>query len=286
VRLTGAELVESRAILPGTRLQAWHAPAIASGARAGQFVHVRTVEAGGLPLRRPYPIATADPASGVLTIEVPGSAPASARAWAAALRPGDRADLAGPLGRPFEVDPRARHLLLVAEGPAIAAVRLLIDEAIRDARSVVLAFGALTAGEVYPSSLLPDEVEYAVATADGSLGHRGSVSDLVTGYEAWADQAFAAGPPALLAAVARIAAGRRGRMGVATLGRKRGGGRPPAPGSPEARRKAFLQVALDQAIGCAVGTCQGCAVAGSAGMVRVCREGPVFAAGELDWGEE
>jgi NAD(P)H-flavin reductase len=286
MRLSGAELVESREILPGTWLQGWHAPAIVSGARAGQYVHVRTTEAGGLPLRRPYPIATADPASGMLTIQV-GSGAAGAVAWSRALRPGDRADLAGPLGRPFEMDPRSRHLLLVAEGGAIAALRLLIDEAVRDGRSVVLLYGAATASQVYPSSLLPDEVEYVVATADGSLGHRGSIADLVTGYEAWADQAFASGGPELLGALARLAAGRRGRLGVATLGRKRGGGRPPAAGSPEARRKSFLQVAVEQTAACAGGTCGACAIMGASGATqRACREGPVFAAGELDWGLE
>ncbi len=287
MRLSGSELLESREILPGTWLQAWHAPAIVSGARAGQFVHVRTMEPGGLPLRRPYPIATTDPASGVLTIQVPRSASPSALSWARGLRPGDVVDIAGPLGRPFEVDPRSRHLLLIAEGPGIAAIRLLADEAIRDVRSVVLLYGATSASQVYPSSLLPDEVEYVVATADGSLGHRGSVTELVGDYEAWADQAFASGSPPLLGAVARHAAGRRQRLGVATLGRKRGGGRPPAPGSPEARRKSFLQVAAVQAIGCAAGTCGGCAIAGASGVTqRVCREGPVFAAAELDWGPE
>lgn len=286
MRMIGAELVDRREILPGTLRLAWHAPAVASGVRAGQYVHARTIEAGGLPLRRPFPVTTADAATGVIAIEVPGSASPAARAWAAGLRPGDRADLAGPLGRPLEVDPRSRHLLLVADGPSIAALRLLVDEAIRDARSVVLLYGAPTASRVYPSSLLPDEVEYVVATEDGSLGHRGPVAELVTGYEAWADQAFAAGPVSMLAGIARLAAGRRDRLGVATLGRKRGGGRPPAPGSAEARRRTFLQVVLDQAIGCAAGTCGGCAVAGSEGTVRVCREGPAFAAGELDWGLE
>ncbi len=285
MRLTGAELLETREILPGQWLQSWYAPAVASGARAGQYVHVRTVEAGGLPLRRPYPLVTIDAASGTLTLQVP-AASLAAGAWARSLRPGDRADLAGPLGRPFEVDARSRHLLLVAEGPGIAALRLLIDEAIRDVRSVVLLYGARTAGEVYPSSLLPDEVEYVVATDDGSLGNRGPVADLVMDYEGWADQSFAAGPPALLGRLAQLAEGRRGRLGVATLGRKRGGGRPPAPGSSEARRKSFLQVALAQSIGCAAGTCQGCAVPGSSGSAqRVCREGPVFAADELAWGE-
>jgi dihydroorotate dehydrogenase electron transfer subunit len=286
MRLTGAELVESREILPGTWLQSWHAPAIVAGVRAGQYVHVRTTQAGGLPLRRPYPIATADTASGTLTIQVGSGAP-GAVAWSRALRPGDRADIAGPLGRPFEMDPRSRHLLLVAEGPAIASLRLLIDEAVRDVRSVVLLYGATTASQVYPSSLLPDEVEYVVATADGSLGHRGSIADVVIEYEAWADQAFAAGPPELLGTVARLAAGRRQRLGVATLGRKRGGGRPPAAGSPEARRKSYLQVAVEQTVACAAGTCQACAIMGASGATqRVCREGPVFAADELAWAGE
>ncbi len=286
MRPVGAELVERREIGPGQWLLAWHAPAVATGARAGQAVHVRTVEAGGLPLRRPFPIATADAAQGILTIQATGrvdSSGSSPPPWAAALRPGDRVDLAGPLGRPLEVDPRSRHVLLVAQGPSIAAVRLLIDEAVRDGRSVVLLFGAATAASVYPSSLLPDEVEYVVATDDGSLGHRGSVVDLVLDYEAWADQAVAAGPAPLLGSFARLAAGRRQRMGVATLGRKRGGGKPVPPGSPEARRKAWLQVVLDQSIGCAAGTCLACTVEGVGGTVRICREGPSFAADEIDW---
>jgi dihydroorotate dehydrogenase electron transfer subunit len=286
MRLTGAELVETREILAGTHLATWHAPAIASAVRAGQYIHALTRDAGGMPIRRPWPVATADASNGVITIEIPRSASPGARTWVASLRPGDHVELAGPLGRPFELDPRSRHLLLVAEGPAIASLRLLVDEVLRDGRSVVLLYGAASAGVVYPSSLLPDEVEYVVATADGSLGHHGSVVELVTGYEAWADQAFAAGPPAVLAGIARLAAGRRARLGVATLGRKRGGGRPPVGGSPEARRRSFLQVAVDQAVGCVAGTCGGCAVEGSAGTVRVCREGPVFAADELDWGQE
>src|SRR5215213_336323 len=279
-----AELVERREIVPGSWLHAWHAPAVVSGVRAGQYVHVRTIEPGGLPTRRPLPITTADPASGTLTTQAPGAPPS--RGWTGILRVGDRAELIGPLGRPFEVDPRSRHLLLVAEGHSIAGLRLLVDEAIRDGRSVVLLYGADEASRVYPSSLLPDEVEYVVATADGSLGHRGSVLDLVLDYEAWADQSFAAGPPALLGALAALAIGRRNRMGVATLGRKRGAGRPIAPGSPEARRKAFLQVIPDQRIGCAAGTCLGCAVPGVSGMPqRVCREGPAFASDELGWAD-
>ncbi len=282
MRLAAAELVDSREILPGQWLQAYHAPDLAVGSRAGQFVHVRTGDLSGMVLRRPFSLNTTDPATGIVTIHF--RVIGRGTEWFTRLRPGDRIDLLGPLGRPFEVDPRSQHLLLVAGGLGIAGVRMLADEAIRAGRQVTLLFGAASAREVYPSSLLPDELEYVVATDDGSLGHQGVVTELVSGYEAWADQAFACGPAPMLAALARLAAGRRGRLGVANLGRRRGGGKTDPPGSPAARRKAFLQVSMEQNMGCAVGACLGCVVMSTSGTPqRVCREGPVFAAEELNW---
>ena len=101
MRAVGAELVARREVVPGQVMTAWHSPSIVSGARAGQYVHVRTVEAGGLPVRRPYPIVTTDAASGTLTIHAPGAPPHD---WLDRLRPGDTAEMIGPLGRPFEVE--------------------------------------------------------------------------------------------------------------------------------------------------------------------------------------
>jgi dihydroorotate dehydrogenase electron transfer subunit len=282
MRLVRTELVDSREILPGQWLQSFHAPALATGSRAGQFVHVRTGDLSGLVLRRPFSINTADPVSGTITIHY--RTIGRGTEWFTHLRPGDGVDMLGPLGRPFEVDSRSRHLLLVAGGLGMAGVRMLADEAIRDGRQVTLLFGAASARDVYPSSLLPDEVEYVIATDDGSVGHRGFVTELIPGYEAWADQAFACGPAPMLAALARLAAGRRDRLGVAKLGRKRGGGKPDPLGSPAARRKAFLQVSMEQNMGCAVGACLGCVIMGIGGQPqRVCREGPVFAAEEVAW---
>jgi dihydroorotate dehydrogenase electron transfer subunit len=282
MRLLAAELVDSREILPGQWIQAFHAPHLANGSRAGQFVHVRPGDWSGLVLRRPFSINTADVASGIVTIHF--RTIGRGTEWFTRLRPGDAIDMLGPLGRPFEVDPRSRHLLLVAGGLGMAGVRMLADEAIRDGRQVTLLFGAASARDVYPSSLLPDEVEYVIATDDGSVGHAGFVTELVPDYESWADQAFACGPQPMLAALARLAATRRGRMGVASLGRKRGGGRTDPAGSPGARRKAFLQVSMEQNMGCAVGACLGCVVMSSSGTPqRVCREGPVFAAEEIAW---
>ena len=282
MRLVAAELVDSREILPGQWLQSFHAPLLAAGSRAGQFVHVRAGDWSGLVLRRPFSFNTIDAATGIITIHF--RTVGKGTDWFTRLRPGDTLDMLGPLGRPFEVDSRSRHLLLVAGGLGIAGVRMLADEAIRDGRQVVLLFGAASAREVYPSSLLPDEVEYIVATDDGSIGHHGFVTELVPEYEAWADQAFACGPAPMLRALAGLAAGRRERLGVARLGRKKGAGRPDPIGSPQARRKAFLQVSMEQNMGCAVGACLGCVVMSVTGTPqRVCREGPVFASDEIAW---
>jgi dihydroorotate dehydrogenase electron transfer subunit len=282
MRLLDAELLHAREILPDQWLQGYRAPWLASGATAGQFVHVRTPDWSGLVLRRPFSINTLDRTSGEVTIHfrITGKGTEAL----ARMRPGDSVGMLGPLGRGFEVDPRSRHLLLIAGGLGMAGVRSLVDDAIAAGRQVVLAFGASTAAEVYPSSLLPDEVEYVVATDDGSLGHHGRVTDLVAEYEAWADQAFACGPEPMLAALARIAAGRDARLGVARLGRKRGQRAAPL-GSPQARRASWLQVSMEQNMGCAVGACLGCVVMGVDGPQRVCREGPVFAPDEIAWPE-
>ena len=63
MRLAAAELVDSREILPGQWLQSYHAPVLAVGSRAGQFVHVRTGDYSGMVLRRPFSFASTKTAS-------------------------------------------------------------------------------------------------------------------------------------------------------------------------------------------------------------------------------
>ncbi len=278
MKLLAAELLDSREFLPGQWLHTYRAPWLASATRAGQFVHVRTPDYSGLVLRRPFSVNTYDRQRGEATIHF--RVTGKGTEWLARMRPAEQIEMLGPLGRGFEVDPRSRHLLLVAGGLGMAGVRALADEALAANRQVVVLFGAATAGDVYPSSLLPAEVEYVVATDDGSFGHHGRVTELVGQYEAWADQCFACGPEPMLAAMASLARGRQQRLGVARLA---GRGRPPPRGTSAARRRAWLQVSMEQNMGCAVGACLGCVIMGTDGPQRVCREGPVFAADEIVW---
>jgi dihydroorotate dehydrogenase electron transfer subunit len=280
VKLLDAELLETREFLPRQWLQTYSAPWLAANAKAGQFVHMRTPDYSGLVLRRPFSLNTFDRQSGQISIHF--RVTGRGTEWLARMRPGDKAEMLGPLGRGFEVDPRTRHVLLVAGGLGMAGVRSLVDSALAEGRHVLVLFGALTAAEVYPSTLLPAEAEYVVATDDGSFGFAGRVTELVPKYEAWADQCFACGPQPMLAALAGLARGRDARLGVARLNR-RAGQRAPAVGSPAARRRAWLQVSMEQNMGCAVGACLGCVIMGTEGPQRVCREGPVFAADEVVW---
>jgi dihydroorotate dehydrogenase electron transfer subunit len=275
MRLLAAELLDSREFLPGQFLQTYDAPQLAAGARAGQFVHVRTPDYSGLVLRRPFSINTFDRSSGQITIHFRVTGVGTA--WLARMAAGESVEMLGPLGRAFKVEPKSRHLLLVAGGLGMAGVRSLADEALAAGRQVTMLFGAASAAEVYPSTLLPDEVEYAVATDDGSFGHHGYVTELVAEYETWADQCFACGPHGMLAALAALARGRDARLGVARLGGR--GGR----GGRGSRKRAWLQVSMEQNMGCAVGACLGCVIMGVDGPVRVCREGPVFGSEEIAW---
>jgi dihydroorotate dehydrogenase electron transfer subunit len=225
------------------------------------------------------PIAGLDRVQGRVDLFLPAARAGDGMDGLRRLREGETASLTGPLGRGFEIDPRSRFLLVVADEAGLPRVRAMADEAVATGRQVTLLLEAAAAASVYPSSLLPDEVEYVVATTDGSLGHAGPVTDLVPEYEAWADQCFAAGSSVTLERLISLERGRDERMGVARLGRRRGGRSRSGPAG--ARRRAWLQVALEHALGCALGICLGCVVAGTAGPLRTCREGPVFAADEL-----
>ncbi|MBA2571078.1 MAG: hypothetical protein H0V04_07865 [Chloroflexi bacterium] len=258
----------------------WRAPSIASAARPGQYVHLRAPDSlGFVPLRRPLVICGIDTARGQVTMHVVARDPAST--WFAGLRPGDRADLTGPLGQPLQVGRRTNHLLLIGHGHSMPALMPIADAAVAAGRQVTLLCGAASAAGVYPSSLLRDEVEYVVATADGSLGHRGTVVGLMPEYEAWADEAIAIGPLPVLEDLVRVARGRDARLGVARLGRRKGRSSPRRPTRSASR--SWLTVFMDQSVGCALGVCLGCVVPSASGLVRVCREGPSFAADDLVW---
>jgi NAD(P)H-flavin reductase len=168
----------------------------------------------------------------------------------AELGPGDGLWLTGPLGVGF-TRPEAGRPLLVGGGIGVAPILCWSDELGRAAR-VLLGFRS--AGHAEAASLFHGEI--ALATDDGSAGRRAYVTELLR-EELDADPAatvYACGPPPMLEAVRALCA----------------------------ERGVTAQLAMESGMACGFGACFGCVVPTRNGYVRLCVDGPVLDADELD----
>ncbi len=250
-----APITATRRVAPSVALLRLHAPEVASRARPGQFVMARCSDGADPYLRRPFPLF----AAGSTEISLLVRADDPAHRWLAHRPAGQVVDLLGPLGQGFTLTPSTRHLLLVAEGMGIAALAAIAAHATHEGFAVTLLAGAPSAATSLPADLLPTDVEYRIATADGSRGERGSVAGLLPSVIQWADQVFAAGSPTLYRALAAAIARYRLRVD-----------------------DDFAQIWLLGTTGCGLGACQGCTVQTRRGPSLSCHEGPVFRLREVE----
>src|SRR3954468_11214613 len=152
-------IADQRAVTPRLRWLTLHAPDLARGTRAGQYLLVRCAEQGSYDplLRRPLFTAAAEPALGQIGLLYEPSE--RGLIWLSHGRGGDTLDVIGPLGHPFALDARTRNLLLVGSGPGLAAL-LLLARAGAARGAVTLIAGADDVERLPPPFLLPGEVEY------------------------------------------------------------------------------------------------------------------------------
>lgn len=234
-------------------------PDQARDVRAGQFVHIRCGQGSDPLLRRPLsvlrtganPVNTLPRGQYDVLYDVVGRG----TELLAGLKPGEFVDVLGPLGRPFEIRRTTRRLLLVGGGVGIVPLIALGEDAIRQNLEVTLLGGFRNASKVYPPRLVPDQIEYHLATDDGSVGRPAVVTNLVADYLTWADQICACGPIPMLRSLKNVV----------------GSSRIP------------VQIAMEGHMGCAMGVCLGCVVSTRHGYQRVCRDGPVFDLEEMGW---
>jgi dihydroorotate dehydrogenase electron transfer subunit len=174
----------------------------------------------------------------------------------AALPPGTAVQVTGPLGRVFSLPREPARCLLVGEGYAAAALRLLAER-LRERGSAVRL---VLAGSDDAHLLGALEARRSIGRVDVVTGDHAAVVDAVGAALAEADVVYAAGPSDLLRGCARACA----EAGVS------------------------CQVALEQPLACATGLCHGCPVQvldddGRPHVVRNCVDGPVFRADRVDW---
>jgi len=165
------------------------------------------------------------------------------------LAPGDALLVVGPLGAGFAPPREGRSPLLAGGGVGIAPLAILQDE-LGDAPAL-LGFrdAAHAAGAVLLRA--PE-----LATDDGSVGHHGLVTELLTDRLDAGDhvEVYACGPPPMLEAVREICAA----------------------------REIPAQLALESGMACGFGACFGCVVPTRDGLIRLCLEGPVIDAALLE----
>jgi dihydroorotate dehydrogenase electron transfer subunit len=227
---------------------------IAEACRPGQFLMIGfgLANTAAPVLPRPFSVAWRSE-DGRVGLLVRAFGPGTRRL--AALHPGERALLLGPLGHAFELLP-GRAVTCVAGGVGLAPFIFLAAEARRSGRDVRLLYGEQTRARVFAPDLLESLTggPVEVWTDDGSMGQTGSVVSGLTGAEG--TTVVACGPTAMLAVVARWA-------------RERG---------------ERVQGSVEEHMGCGVGTCQGCVVPGADGTwLKACTEGPVFDTTALSW---
>jgi dihydroorotate dehydrogenase electron transfer subunit len=195
------------------------------------------------------------------------------------LRPGERLWSLGPLGVGFRAPTESRRAILLGGGAGIAPLAIWQDALLhrhppappnhqprpaaangaaekggQAAQAPTVLLGFRDREHAAGAALLRDA---RVATDDGSVGHRGLVTELLAAELAHEPHAvvYACGPPPMLEAVRAICA----------------------------KFDVPAQLALESGMACGFGACYGCVMPRrGGGYLRVCLDGPVIDAAELE----
>lgn len=227
----------------------------ATRVEAGQFFHLLCPAAGSdAPfLRRPMSVYRVD--RGAQRIEFLYKVTGAGTRGLATLRPGDRLDLVGPLGKGFTLDPAWRHIVVVGRGVGLATLAPLAALARRRGIGVTAVLSARRADLLMSVEVFRGEGAQVITVTDedGSSAPEAVerlLRDLIA--EGRADAFFTCGSNRLMRLLQR-------------LGREHG-----IPG----------EVALEQQMACGLGMCFCCVrdfkVEGEVVHRRVCWDGPVF----------
>jgi dihydroorotate dehydrogenase electron transfer subunit len=247
-----AQVSETTELSPGVFYLTVPAPEIASNALPGQFVMVN----GGRDtiLRRPISIHRITNKTEIaLLIRTAGKGTHNI----SLINKGDNIDLIGPLGNGFEIPAAADKLLLIAGGMGIAPMVFLAEKAIELGKKVTILIGVNNVSQLYPERLLPPEAKLLIVTEDGSAGKKGLITDVIPGSIDEYDHVFACGPVNMYKAMAAVLE------------------------SMDYQNQ--LQVSLEVRMGCGFNICHGCTIKTDDGLKQVCKDGPVFNIGQIDW---
>lgn len=238
--------------MPGVWQVHLRAPEIARAARPGQFIMALRSPACDPYLRVAIPLHRISEETIALLLACDDTE----RGGLAGISLGSAMDILGPLGHGFDLSPRAQNLLLLAEGLGIAPLVATAELAAAQGKKVTLIALIGREEQLYPTELLPREIEYHSYLAHGQREdafHQVFSEVLSPDMLAWAGQFCAAGSGAF-------------RQGLRAF----------LQADPIRGRPGFAQVWVGDSFGCGLGLCLSCVVETRRGPRRACTEGPVF----------
>ena len=227
---------------------------LAREAKPGQFVEVRCSDQTDPLLRRPFGIHRVVKGGIELLYEVLGKG----TEILSRAEKDDSLDLIGPLGHGFDLN---RQTIIVAGGNGVAPLLFLAEKLAKRKSDICVLIGGRSKDHVLCEKDFKSlGAKVAVATEDGSIGHRGLVTHLLKNLLATNNwrlaTIYACGPTGMLKAVSEIAQDNR----------------------------VSCQVSLEERMACGVGVCLGCPVKVKNNRYKmVCKDGPVFNAEEIAW---
>lgn len=208
----------------------------------------RFVEAAvpGFFLRRPFSVCGCEGDKLTIVVKLAGRGTEKLLS----LEPGAELELLTGLGNGFDLTKCGEAPLLLGGGSGVPPMLYLARELAKLGARPAAALGFGSAGEVFFEREFREVCgEVRVFTADGSHGERGLVTKaLGEGYSA----VCACGPLPMLRAI-------------------------------DEQSRVPAQFSLEARMGCGFGACMGCTIETANGPRRVCKDGPVFASGEVRW---
>ena len=211
----------------------------------GQFVNIALE---GLYLRRP--ISVCDYEDGVLTLIY--KAVGEGTELMAGLEAGKELDILVGLGNGYDTAKSGDAPLLIGGGVGVPPLYALCKKLIGEGKKPTVILGFNTAEEVFCTEDFASlGAKVLVATADGSLGTKGFVTDAMRELDAYT-YFYTCGPLPMLKAVFGA---------TSTSG----------------------QFSFEERMGCGFGACMGCSCKTNFGNKRVCKDGPVFEKEEILW---
>ena len=212
--------------------------------RPGQFVNLRI---DGCYLRRPISVCAVDGDRLTLIYKVVGKG----TEILSRMRESSVINALTGLGNGFDVSAGGARPLLIGGGVGVPPMYQLCRELIAGGSSPVVALGFNSAEDVfYRDEFSNLGAEVQLATADGSLGVRGFVTELVKPLEY--TYFYACGPEAMFRALEAV---------LTTSG----------------------EYSFEERMGCGFGACMGCSCKTKYGYKRICRDGPVLRREEVVW---